>query len=89
MNHNIQDATKRRAEPARRVFEPALFDAIPKAVFGHITYQLARYGDDVGDQGANLMWFMQSPKLVHNGQIVAWPSGVTLDPDVAWWSVIK
>ncbi|MGI4793465.1 MAG: hypothetical protein ACRYG8_05135 [Janthinobacterium lividum] len=46
---------KRGAEPARRVFGPALFDAIPKAVFGRVAYQLARFGadgDDVGDQTA-------------------------------------
>lgn len=46
---------KRGAEPARRVFGPALFDAIPKAVFGRVAYQFARYGadgDDVGDQAA-------------------------------------
>lgn len=46
---------KRGAEPARRVFGPALFDAIPKAVFGRVAYHFARFGtdgDDVGDQVA-------------------------------------
>jgi hypothetical protein len=47
---------KRGAEPARRVFGPALFDAIPKSVLGRVAYQLARHssldGADVGDQVA-------------------------------------
>lgn len=44
---------KRGAEPARKVFGPALFDAIPKSVLGRVAYQLARDsgpdGSDVGD----------------------------------------
>lgn len=42
---------KRGAEPARRVFGPALFDAIPKAVLGRVAYELARFGDDGADVG--------------------------------------